>query len=310
MSNCVISSSKAYVGCLVGHAITSTITRSGVTSGEVTCTGDILVNSAWACGGLIGGFSNGGTVNECFSNVDVTGGQVYLTGGLVGGHSNSQNQAAELRILNSYSTGDVSGRWIVGGLSGGVSDGLLSQITISMSFSFGKVEIIGRLSDFGSGGLIGSSNCSAKNAFYNLRLNKFRKSQCGKGLLEEGFLKMKNFRSYDTKIWDLTANKYPHLKFKQIVPEPVEIATITINTTAETTHITATIAEVVSSTTIPQEITAAEIISPVAAISEVVPSTTISQEITPAVTIHVTSSISPLLHQLVSAIQCRSSRIV
>jgi len=284
MSNCVITSNKAYVGCLVGHAITSTIARSGVTSGEVTCTGDILVNSAWACGGLIGGFSNGGTVNECFSDVDVTGGQVYLTGGLVGGHSNSQNQAAELRILNSYSTGDVSGRWIVGGLSGGVSGGSLSQITISTSFSFGKVEIIGRLSNFGSGGLIGSSNCTAKNAFYNLRLNRFRKSQCGKGLLEEGFLKMKNFRSYDKKIWDLTANKHPHLKFKQIDPQPVEITTITINTAEETTHLTATIAEVVSSTTI-------------------------SQETTPAVTVHVTSSISPLLHQLVSAIQCRSSRI-
>jgi hypothetical protein len=98
--------------------------------------------------------------------------------------------------------------------------------------------------------------------------------------LEEGFLKMKNFRSYDRKIWDLTANKHPHLKFKQIVPEPVEITTITINTTEETTHSTATIAEVV-------------------------PSTTISQETTPAVTVYVTSSIWPLLPQLVSAIQCR-----
>ncbi|CAF1261224.1 unnamed protein product [Didymodactylos carnosus] len=133
MENCQITSGNSRIGCLVGSAVSTLFHRVGVLKGsQVTCTGDAILNAAWACGGLVGGVTTSATLSECFSQAEVDGGRVYLTGGLVGGQPGGKHTAADFVIENSYSAGSVSGYRYVGGLTGGTTGGSNSNYYASL----------------------------------------------------------------------------------------------------------------------------------------------------------------------------------
>jgi hypothetical protein len=115
-------------------------------SGNVTQVGVENVNIT-ACvdvGGLVG-YNYDGTVSNSYSSGNMTGGG--LVGGLVGASSGT--------VSNSYSTGSVTGEgWYVGGLVGW-NDG-----TVSNSYATGSVS-----GDVGVGGLVGLNNDIVNNCY-------------------------------------------------------------------------------------------------------------------------------------------------
>ncbi len=201
MDNCNITSNCQHIGCLVGNAVSGSITHSSVQNGLVTCTGDVNGNTAWACGGLIGGLSAATTVEFDWADITVNGGQTYATGGLVGGEPSGSGGIA-FSISNSFALGNVTGQWLVGGLTGGLGGGG-STVTLTNCFAAGQVQIGGNWGTFGGGGLIGhASTCTANNAYYNSDLNS--QSACGQGLSVSQFTGSSSFVGWDPAVWDFS----------------------------------------------------------------------------------------------------------
>lgn len=92
---------QAYVGILVGHAISGKIDQC-YTSGSVNA-------KSLAAGGLVG-LNAGATITNCYSTADVNAADQYAAGGLVG--KNLGN------VSNSYATGEVRGKNYIGGMVG------------------------------------------------------------------------------------------------------------------------------------------------------------------------------------------------
>ncbi|PTN31442.1 GLUG motif-containing protein [Desulfonatronum sp. SC1] len=130
-----------FIGGLVGQDVGSSI-ENCFTTGTVTGRGYV--------GGLMG--SNGGSISNCSSTAAVLAGELPdgNHGGLVGYNGGSGT------IMNSYTAGDVTGNYHLGGLAG-FNDGM-----ISYSYASGKVT-----GNNGVGGLVGYyegvmlSNCYA-----------------------------------------------------------------------------------------------------------------------------------------------------
>jgi hypothetical protein len=128
---------REYVGGLVGYNEEGNVSNSYFT-GSVTGT--------WQVGGLVG--RNDGVVSNSHSS-----GSVISDDGVVGGLVGSNSDPAT--VSNSYSTGNVSGNWSVGGLMG-ENDG-----TVSNSYASGTVVGTGE----SVGGLIGSNVGPVSNSY-------------------------------------------------------------------------------------------------------------------------------------------------
>ena len=132
-----VSGTRHSVGGLVG--LQQGNISDSYSTGSVSSTGNDV-------GGLVG--YQKGNISNCYStgSVSSTGNDV---GGLVGSSSNGES------ILESYSSGSVSGTSYVGGLVGS------SYGPISNSFSSGSVSGTG----YSVGGLVGSSSGPISNSF-------------------------------------------------------------------------------------------------------------------------------------------------
>jgi hypothetical protein len=155
------------VGLFSATALGASISNIGLTGGTIR--GNYYV------GGLVG--YNAGTVNNSYSNVNISG-NLYYIGGLVGwnnGTVSSSHATAIVQgngnsvgglvgynhdiVVNSYATGSVSGgayaAYCVGGLVGN------SVGTISNSYATGNASGIG----YAIGGLIGQNGGTINNSY-------------------------------------------------------------------------------------------------------------------------------------------------
>ncbi len=125
------------IGGLVGSSSDSRITDSHATG---------KVSGYYYVGGLVGDFYKG-TIQMCYATGTVSG---------IGNTSSTANQIGGLvgnnygTILSSYATGDVSGRYYIGGLVGLSSSG--HHINIKNSYATGNVSGTGI-----TGGLVGDN---------------------------------------------------------------------------------------------------------------------------------------------------------
>ncbi len=109
IKDCNITGNKTHVGGLVGYNNGGKISKV-VVSGKID-NKFIATNSGAYVGGLIGYSGNEGTIDNCYSQVNITTEGRYI-GGLVG-YLNSGT------ITNCYSIGKVTGSSNIGGLVGG-----------------------------------------------------------------------------------------------------------------------------------------------------------------------------------------------
>ena len=143
-----VTSNGTWVGGLVGYLKDSTATN-------VYSTADVKGNDG--VGGLIG-CSDGSIVEKAFATGKVTA-SAGIAGGLFGGMNNGGT------VKNSYATGDVNGKFAVGGFVGVINNA-------SITYTFDTVYSTGRVSGSENvGGFIGciipDTTTNIKNAVYN-----------------------------------------------------------------------------------------------------------------------------------------------
>lgn len=105
---------QAYVGILVGHAISGTIDQC-YTSGSVEAT-------SLAAGGLVG-LNTGATISNCYSTADVNAADQYAAGGLIGKNLGT--------VSNSYATGEVRGKNYIGGMVGANYGSISNSVAVN-----------------------------------------------------------------------------------------------------------------------------------------------------------------------------------
>jgi hypothetical protein len=133
-----------YIGALVGNAAGTSVIDN------CTVTGMSSIAGGGTLGGLAGGF-NGIITGSC-ANLNITGTNTGI-GGLVG--------TGVCNISRSYATGNVTGRWSVGGLIGAVS----GTKTIENSFALGNVKATDNSLGY-VGGLVGNgTNMVIRNCY-------------------------------------------------------------------------------------------------------------------------------------------------
>ncbi|WP_419234100.1 GLUG motif-containing protein [Aliarcobacter cryaerophilus] len=194
-------SGNSYVGGLVGFN-DGTITNSYATGS---------LSGTHTVGGLVG-YNMSGTISNSYASGNVIA-QNYLVGGLVGAIRGGT-------ITNSYSKGTVSGNSYVGGLAG-ENDG-----TITNSYSTGNVsengQNIGGLvgenfngtitnsyasgsvnGQSGVGGLVGLSNRTISNSFYDITKNPNYNNGLGVG---KTTAELEDINTFQNAGWSITAD--------------------------------------------------------------------------------------------------------
>ncbi|MCK9917106.1 filamentous hemagglutinin N-terminal domain-containing protein [Microbacteriaceae bacterium K1510] len=144
------------VGGLIGSSSANETINRAYATGSVTVTG---AAAGSAIGGLIGSSGGGSTVTDSYAMGDVTAASSTAVGGLIGNGGGS-------KIINSYATGNVIGKSVVGGLVGnfnstGFSSG--SGGLIQGSHATGDVTATDP-SVGNAGGLVGTNGASANAA--------------------------------------------------------------------------------------------------------------------------------------------------
>jgi len=168
---------KGYVGGLAGLLSTATV-KNCHTSGNLNAKGYDWMAFA---GGLIG--KNNGTVNACYSSMNVTSSHSFL-GGIVGANRGT--------VENCYASGKITGtnRGRVGGFVGDNQTG-----TIKKSYSFGRVEC----DDLATGGFNGFEQGTINQCYWNTETSGLNQSKGGQGKTTS---EMRNHLIYIDKGWD------------------------------------------------------------------------------------------------------------
>lgn len=211
----------AAVGGLAGYNHQTTMTGC---SSNSTVTGDYFV------GGLVGN-TNESNYTECFSSGDVTG-LVEEAGGLIG------RNYTDTSIDQCYSTANVSGKTMVGGLVG-------SNVSSSISNSYATGSVVNSGSGIGFGGFVGNNqntsnitNCysigqvnsttynsggfsgtnsaTISSSYWNTATSGKTESTGGTGLSTSQMLAQASFSGWDfTTVWDNIADvTYPYLRWQ------------------------------------------------------------------------------------------------
>lgn len=163
--NANISGGTLYIGALAGINFGGHIVNSYADGGSVSTT-----SSAAYVGGLVGSNSYGGTIDNAYTNIAVTG--VNYVGGLVGENGTYANQNGS--VTNAYAVGTVKGTITrigsVGGLIGNNAGGVVTNTYASGAVSGGAT----------SGGLIGSNTGTVNKSFFDTTTTG-QSNACGSG---------------------------------------------------------------------------------------------------------------------------------
>ncbi len=197
-------SGEGYVGGLVGFLVSSNIKsviRQSYSSSNVSDTGDKYTFTY--IGGLVGYGSLSEIVESYFIGSVESTKQHSYAGGLVGRNSEGNS------IIDSYSTGNVSGKEYVGGLAGG------NEGSIAKSYATGLVSF----SSLG-GGLVGgksSDGGTVTDSYWDFETSGGHDGSIGgdwygtEDMQEESTFENWNF----TEVWKIDENpsSYPYLKW-------------------------------------------------------------------------------------------------
>ncbi|MEO6031027.1 MAG: filamentous hemagglutinin N-terminal domain-containing protein [Burkholderiaceae bacterium] len=164
-------SGVSWVGGLAGLSNGGDI-RNSFATGSVSGTGQLV-------GGLIGQARFYGALSNSYATGAVDAGTAYYVGGLVG-------QARFVSVSNAYATGTVTGNFAVGGLVG-----YLDGTTISNSYATGYVN------SYSGGGLVGASNRTVTNSYWNTETSGQGSSAGGIGLTTAQMQQAGNFNGWD-----------------------------------------------------------------------------------------------------------------
>ncbi len=153
-------SGQFYIGGLIGFMTDKATLNNSYSTGMVTGEGHYI-------GGLVGTNQNLSTISNSFSTGDVNS---YSTlgswaGGLAGNNWNS-------RIVNCYSTGNVTGSECTGGLAGESIDSV-----IAYSYSIGSVTGSANY----TGGLVGCGDGKDTHNYWNIDTSGQTESSMGEG---------------------------------------------------------------------------------------------------------------------------------
>jgi hypothetical protein len=141
---------------------------------------DVNITGSWDYVGGLGG-ENGGSVAQCYSTGSVSG--RYVVGGLLGAHTYAN-------VVSCCCSGSVSGEGTVGGLVGGNSGGLVGQC-------YSVTRVIGLQ---GVGGLIGYANMGHVVAsFWDIQASGQTSSAGGTGKTTP---EMRDIATYLAAGWD------------------------------------------------------------------------------------------------------------
>ena len=137
-----------YVGALVGYAVSTSSITNCTTSGTVTLNpGSTNVGY---CGGLVG--QSYASITNSSSSATLVGNKGYTIGGLVG--------LCASTIEACFATGEVSGRYNIGGLVGS----LYSGGSINRCYATGNIVSNAESNGYFLGGLVGKVYCSSGTA--------------------------------------------------------------------------------------------------------------------------------------------------
>lgn len=150
---------------------------------------NVNFSGASMAGGLIGVAQNT-TIDKTYVAGSITAIGNNGVGGLIGSTSN-------VNITNSYSTANVLGGLTVGGLVGNPYNS-----TITNSYSTGLVSGNGNV--WRIGGLVGNTNATITNSYWNTETSGQSTSYGGTGLTTAQFANSSNFSSWDSSIWALS----------------------------------------------------------------------------------------------------------
>jgi hypothetical protein len=170
-------------------------------------------------GGIIGTL-NSGTIENCYSTGKITG--KYMVGGLVGRHVNNG------LVKNCWSSATVTGLSRVGGLIGYVST---TTALVQNSYATGHSEATEVGTTFPSGGLIGDNRgtTNVTNSYWDKETSGVTISEGGTSKTTLEMKTQSTFVSWDfDTIWGFN-NDYPYLKVFGIPEIPVIAQDVTVN---------------------------------------------------------------------------------
>lgn len=219
-----------HIGGLIGRVGKGGSVRGSYAAGQVSGVYDI--------GGLIG--SNEGTIQHSYATGQVTDGQQERFGGLIG------SNGGDGMVLESFASGDVTGRYDVGGLiglnegmirnayamgdvyasgnavdapreyAGGLIGRNLNDGTLERTFAAGAVsghrdrpEIVGGL----LGGNANADPNAVMDSYWNTDTSRLSTSAGGEGRTTEELVHCDTFIGWDETVWEQDCDaQYPKLK--------------------------------------------------------------------------------------------------
>lgn len=200
IENCYVTggSVEGYgnVGGLIGYAGCDII----------QCYTDISVSGEYTVGGLVGHGGQGTHIDQCYSLGDVSG--TSIVGGLAGNLSYKYEGV----VSNCYAQGDVHGNSDVGGFAG-----QNNSMNIVNSYSTGYVS--GNHDPVG--GFAGTST-DIMNCYWDVETSGQVNSSVGEGKTTAEMMSMATFVGWDCcGVWTIQAGAdYPHLAWEGLPGEP------------------------------------------------------------------------------------------
>ncbi|QJD84740.1 S-layer homology domain-containing protein [Cohnella herbarum] len=224
-----------------GHVITGlAINRSEMTTGlfrgltgtikNLGVVGAQVVNQLPITGILVGQ-SLGGTIQNCFVKGSVTS-TANTAGGLVGANSGT--------IANSYSLASVSAPYQVGGLVGSNMD--IEDFTARIENSYAAGTVTATFS-MNQGGLVGYSNATVVNSFYDKSTSGQSDEGNGTGLDSTHMFMKATYTGWDFEsVWTIRElDDYPELRVFNTVPTTPDYAPTATPTLTGTAQVGSTL---------------------------------------------------------------------
>jgi len=167
--------------------------------------------------GILTGYTTNTTITNCYTTGQVTG--QYGVGGLTG--------YGDVIINNSFSHATVTGKGRVGGLVGHI---LTDTSSIDNCYSTGLVTVTPDPNVY-NGGLVGSTSFPevVTNSYWDTLTSGQTISAGGTGLTTTQMQTQSSFTEWDfTSIWGISGD-YPYLQVFGVPSIPAKVETITVN---------------------------------------------------------------------------------
>ncbi|APH38565.1 GLUG motif-containing protein [Methanohalophilus halophilus] len=180
---------------LFGHIDAATVQNIGIVNADIT-------GHRWV-GGLVGSARSSSLIQNCYSTGDIRG-TYNMIGGIAGVQDSSQ-------IINSYSCANVSSTYHEYNYVGGLLGSNYNQASVINSYSTGEVTGADSI-----GGLIGvtSTDATTMASYWDVNTSNLTTSAGGEGKTTEQMQQQSTFVGWDfTNTWLIEADEYPKFQY-------------------------------------------------------------------------------------------------